>query len=142
MDPHWFGYLDPISHGYERWIQIRIEIKSWIRIRIRIETNGDPQHWCFATKCQLRNRIQDIRPRKLGLGYDQIRIYYTVNVSRDFTPYHLTVFLKNFIVSNFVATGKRLGTVPGTYLIELLWYLNFPQLFPVLLFRIRMLLDL
>jgi hypothetical protein len=27
-------------------IQIRIEIKSWIRIRV--ETNADPQHWFLS----------------------------------------------------------------------------------------------
>jgi hypothetical protein len=31
-DPHWFG----------PWIRIRIEVKSWIRIRN--ETNADPKY--------------------------------------------------------------------------------------------------
>jgi len=26
-------------------ISIRIDLQGWIRIRIRIETNADPQHW-------------------------------------------------------------------------------------------------
>jgi hypothetical protein len=37
-DPHAF-----IRIGLAAWILIYIDIKSWIRIRI--ETNADPQHW-------------------------------------------------------------------------------------------------
>ncbi len=43
-DPHWFGSLDLDSHwGKKSWI--RIEVKSWIRIRT--ETNADPKQWQF-----------------------------------------------------------------------------------------------
>ncbi len=36
--PHCYGFLDP--DPYQHW-----DKKSWIRIRIRIEANADPQHW-------------------------------------------------------------------------------------------------
>jgi hypothetical protein len=39
---------DPDPHGSASvlapWIRIRIEVKSWIRIRNRVENNADPQH--------------------------------------------------------------------------------------------------
>ncbi len=35
MDQHWFGSLDPDPHCHP-W-----DKKSWVRIRIRIETNGE-----------------------------------------------------------------------------------------------------
>jgi hypothetical protein len=35
---HWFGSLDPGKDP-----QYPIEIKSWIRLQIRTETNADPQ---------------------------------------------------------------------------------------------------
>jgi hypothetical protein len=42
MDPHWFGSLDAACIR----ILMRFEKKSWIRIRI--ETNADPQHWSLG----------------------------------------------------------------------------------------------
>jgi hypothetical protein len=41
---------DRIRIGLAHWIRtwIHIEIKSWIRIRI--ETNADPQHWLGQQK--------------------------------------------------------------------------------------------
>jgi hypothetical protein len=50
---------DPNPHGIRTslapWIRILIEIKSWIRVRI--ETNADPQHWTkrFGTLYRDRN---------------------------------------------------------------------------------------
>ncbi len=32
------------------WIRILIDVKSWFRFRIRIETNTDPHHWCSGSK--------------------------------------------------------------------------------------------
>ena len=36
-----------IRMDFKSWIRIRIDFKSWIRIKIRIciETNTDPKHW-------------------------------------------------------------------------------------------------
>jgi hypothetical protein len=35
----------PQNCRFAPWIRIRIEIKRWIRVRILIETNADPQHY-------------------------------------------------------------------------------------------------
>ncbi len=37
LDPHWFGFLDPVPYADPNWD------KNWIRIRN--ETKADPQHW-------------------------------------------------------------------------------------------------
>ncbi len=45
---------------------IRVEMKSWIRIQIRIETNGDPQQWrilnIFSTVQELEQLQSELRP--------------------------------------------------------------------------------
>jgi hypothetical protein len=39
-DPHHFGSLDPHPHQIKIWIQIRIKVLSWIRIRIDLQKTG------------------------------------------------------------------------------------------------------
>jgi hypothetical protein len=46
------SYQDP--DGFAPWILIRIEVKSWIRIRI--ESNTDLQHWLKSETCMYRSR--------------------------------------------------------------------------------------
>jgi hypothetical protein len=54
MDPH---LLAP-------WIRIRNEVKSWIRIRISIETYAEPQH-CGKYNLQLFISSEDILKNNL-----------------------------------------------------------------------------
>jgi hypothetical protein len=66
MDPH----LAP-------WIWIRIEVKSWIRILIRIETSADPQHWSnlgTLLKMGAADWRGESRNSMVGLSYKWARL--------------------------------------------------------------------
>ncbi len=56
------------------WISIRIMIKSWIRIRIWLETYADPQHCLSTKKLILINIGLELGSWKTYTGYQLTKV--------------------------------------------------------------------